>query len=46
MFNKRNDRLQRLNDELLAEDEEYYEEEYEEDLEEADLSDILEEDGE
>ena len=47
MFSKRNDRLQRLNDELLAEDEEYYEEEYEEeDPEETDLSEILEEDGE
>jgi len=46
MFHKRNDRLQRLNEELLAEEEEYteeYEEDCEEDddLDEADIADLL-----
>lgn len=42
MFHKHDDRLQRLNDELLAEDEEYYEEEFEDtDLTEEDLADLL-----
>ena len=45
MFHKRNDRLQQLNEELLAEDEEYieeYDEEYdEEELDEADIAGLL-----
>jgi len=46
MFHKRDDRLQRLNEELLAEEEEYfdeYEDEYEDedDLSEEDLADLL-----
>ena len=42
MFRKHDDRLQRLNEELLAEDEEYYEEEYEDtDLTEEDLAELL-----
>ena len=54
MFRRHDDRLQQLNDELLAEDEEYTEEyedeEYEtydsEDLDETDIADLLgEEDG-
>ena len=43
MFHKHDDRLQRLNEELLAEDEEHYEEEYEEadDLTEDSLAELL-----
>ena len=43
MFHKHDDRLQRLNEELLAEDEEYYGEEVdeEEDLTEDDLAELL-----
>ena len=48
MFHKHDDRLQRLNEELLAEDEEYYEEEYDEsdELSEADLAELLGEEEE
>ena len=48
MFHKHDDRLRQLNEELLAEDEEYYEEEYEEaeDLTEEDLADLLGEEEE
>ena len=47
MFQKYDDRLQRLNEELLAEDEEYYEEDCEaseyEELSEYDLEELLDE---
>ena len=47
MFQKRDDRLQQLNDELLAEEEEYIDQYEDEDLDEADLAELLgeEEDG-
>ena len=42
MFHKRDDRLQRLNEELLAEEEDYFEEyEEDEDLDEADIAELL-----
>ena len=44
MFHKRDDRLQRLNEELLAEEEEYiedYEDEYDEEPDETDIAELL-----
>ena len=48
MFHKRDDRLQQLNQELLAEEEDYiedYEGEYDEELDEDDIAELLSEDA-